>query len=332
MNGLFSARRSVNKTLCPRLWDEIFIDSKGDVFSCCHKKHRPAGNISKGHLRDICNGRVMRGLRKESLSGRLACYKGCTLLRKEKDIDGEAKGTQVDYRGLKRLKIAFGDACNIHCLMCRRTPGAALSLDFEALKEKIDLSPFESIELQGGEPLFIESARRFFDHASSLGKKVSFLTNGTLIDDVWARKIAAHSLFVNFSLNAASKTTHELVNRGSRWETVLANVAKVRAAREASGNPLMIIGHMTIVMENLEEIPLFITSCRGLGFDRINFGYDRRVPLYLKLHPFKAESLASRISEAMEGCAEQGRVDVFRLRLLGLYTDRASASGAEKKI
>jgi len=306
------------RTFCPRLWNEAFIDKEGHVFACCHKKPLPIGDIHREKLRDIYNNRIMQELRRQSLSGRLNCYRNCTLLRKEESSPAGNAGVQIDYLILKRLKIAFGDACNIHCIMCHRSMKDGSVLDFEKVKEQVDLTPFDNIEIQGGEPLFIRPARDFFDYASSLGKKVSFLTNGMLIDEGWAKKIALHSAFINFSLNAATSKTHEFINRGSRWELVLENIRKVRDARQELNTPLKIIGHMTIVPYNLEEVPLFIRTSGRLGFDAINFSYDMRVPLYLKCHPFKAKKVGLETRKAVECCGGISPVHIHRLKLLRL--------------
>ena len=304
-------------TFCPKLWHEIFISKEGGVFTCCHMKPRKIGNIYQEKLQDIYNNRTMQSLRQDSLAGNLGCYRSCTLLRKDKNRAIEAS-PQINYSDLKRLKISFADTCNINCIMCRGNHKDNTFLDFDTVKKQVDLSPFQSIEIQGGEPLFIEAARKFFDHASFMNKKTSFLTNGILINDEWAKKIALYSAFIHFSLNAATKETHESVNKGSIWELVLENIQRVQSARNALHSPVKIVGHMTIVMMNLEEIPLFIKIFRKLGFDSIEFGYNIQVPFYLRCHPFKARKLSLRIKEAILKSEDRLLINDYRLKLLGL--------------
>lgn len=304
-------------TFCPKLWNEIFINKDGGVFSCCHKKPRIIGSIYQEGLDVLCNNQVIQNLRRESLSGKLSCYGGCSLLPKDKSFSLKTS-SEIGYKDLRRLKISFGDMCNISCVMCHRSNTGTESLDFDKVKEQVDLSPFNSIEIQGGEPLFIEAARKFFDYASSMDKKVSFLTNGLLIDDEWSKKIASHSAFIYFSLNAATKETHESINRGSKWELVLENIQRVRRARSALNTPVKIMGHMTIIPRNLSEIALFIRMFQEFGFDSINFGYDIRVPLYLKLHSSKKKEVSLEVREALEKSRVLSLVDSYRLKLLGL--------------
>jgi MoaA/NifB/PqqE/SkfB family radical SAM enzyme len=306
-------------TFCPKLWDEVYIHDNGNVYTCCHEKPQALGNIYRDRMADLWNGELLQRLRQDSLRGRLGCYHDCTLLKKE-EITPEPKPLSVPYSELRRIKILFGEGCNISCIMCPQNHRSRVHLDEQKLIENLDLAPFERIELQGGEPLFIMAARRFFDHATSQGKKVSFLTNGIIINDEWAEKIARHSSFVYFSLNAATKETHELVNRGSKWERVLRNIQRVRAARDAHGTDLRIVGHMTIVPENVAEIPSFIRRYREFGFDAINFGFDEGVPAYLKsaLDPARRRQLAQEIQAALAQSGDGATVNSLRLQLLGL--------------
>jgi MoaA/NifB/PqqE/SkfB family radical SAM enzyme len=306
-------------TFCPRLWDEIYINEKGEVFSCCHAKPQVLGNINNGQLEEIINNEVIQRLRQEALDGMLGCYTACTLLDKPAIVPEERPLT-ITYGDLRRLKVMFGEGCNIGCVMCPQDHKNRQQVDYEKLVENVDLAPFESIELQGGEPLFIESARRFFDYAAAQGKKVSFLTNGILVSEPWAEKIALSSDFIYFSLNAGTKQTHERINKGSKWETVLRNVQRVKNAREKHQTEVRIIGHMTIVPENLQEIPLFIASFRDFGFDSVDFGYDWGVPRYLRLgiSPIKRWALKRQIKEAIARVDDPSRIYLNRLRQLHL--------------
>ncbi len=307
-------------TFCPRLWDEVYIDEKGDVYSCCHARPEVIGNIYQEKLQDLYNNSVIQRLRKQSLDGRLACYKTCRLLDKDA-IVREQKPLTIDYyRDLRRIKIMFGEGCNIRCVMCPQNHRSKVALDYDKLVEHLDIAPFEQIELQGGEPLFIESARRFFEYATAQGKKVSFLTNGIMVTDEWAEKIAVHSEFVYFSLNAATKETHELVNQGSKWDRVLRNIARVRAAREAAASDVRILGHMTIIPENWREIPLFIRNFEEFGFDAINFGYDWQMPAYLKAQMTapQREAFVQEIRQAIAEAGDTALVDLNRLKMLAL--------------
>jgi sulfatase maturation enzyme AslB (radical SAM superfamily) len=201
--------------------------------------------------------------------------------------------------------------------MCHQQHRQRAVLACDSLIANVDLSPFETVEIQGGEPLFIPEAAKYLDYVIALQKRVVILTNGTLIDEAWAEKLARQATVVRISLNAATKHTHELINRGSRWERVMRGIELLRIERDRQQTSLRIRGHMTVVRENLDEIPLFIRQFPAFGFDGINFGFDRSVPLFLRDNPSQKLRLASEIEEALGTCGSH-RVSTDRLKLLAL--------------
>lgn len=301
---------------CPFLWHEIFINEKGNVYNCCHYKPGKIGNIYQNRLEEIVNSSKAQEFRKQSLNGKLSCYKNCTLLAGNSYKSNDT--VLVDYSKLSRLKILFGEGCNISCVMCWQNHKSSKELDMQKMLKNLDLTPFEQIDLQGGEPLFLKSAREFFKYSSRLNKKVSFVTNGTIMNREWAELIAQNSFFINVSLNASTKEMHEKINRGSKWHLVLRNIQLLKQVRDELNTKLEIAGHMTVVWQNVKDIPGFIRQYREFGFDRINFGFDPRVPVYLHLHPKLKKTLKAEIAVEIEKQREKKGLDLSRLEKLGL--------------
>lgn len=311
---------SEKETYCPLLWNEVFIDSKGNVYSCCHKKPSVIGNIHEEKLEDIYNNQKIRQLRQKSLDGQLECYLQCTLIDKKKEEKRKVpKSKPFNYHtDLKKMKIEFGELCNINCVMCWQDHKSKTVLNYKKLIENVNLEPFDSIDIQGGEPLAIPNAKAFYEYVASQNKRPLFMTNGLLITDDWAEKIVLHSLFIYISLNAATPKTHEMVNKGSKWSVVMRNIQKLREARERHGTAFEIIGHMTIIAGNIHEIPLFIKNFREFGVDRIDFGYDSKVLGYLAGRPRLKVFLRRRIDKAFNMSGDSSSVDSKRLKMLGL--------------
>lgn len=194
-------------------------------------------------------------------------------------------------------------------------------LDPSVVIRNVDLTPFTIIMLRGGEPLVLRQCLEYMDYLEEVGKRYTILTNGILIDDERAYRLAEHAHSVVVSLNGATKNGHESVNRGSRFERVVENVQRMRRARDSLGSEMILTGHMTITTSNLHEVPLFLRLFREFGFDRVNFGYVKEtVPLYLATHLEFAEKLKKETSAAM-GEVNEGDVDALRLELLGLWHD-----------
>lgn len=311
-----SAKNS-GHTFCPKLWKEFFIVEDGVVFPCCERPQE-VGNLYHNTLTEICNSKSYQQMRKDSLNGKLKCYKNCRLLSKDEIKPDFTKKPKADYGQMKKLRMLFSEKCNLNCVMCHQNSNAKQVLSMDVMKKNIDLSPFESIDSQGGESLFIKEANQFFDHATSQGKKINLITNCTLVNDVWAEKIARHSEFVHISLNASNKKSHEAINRGSNWERVLENIQKIRKYKEELNSDVNIIGHMTILLRNMDELPDFIRNYKKFGFDTVNFGYTRSVQYYMKANPIKRATLKKRVAKAMKEIDYSKDIDTLRLELLGL--------------
>ncbi len=320
-NSKYNNQQKSNHTFCPKLWEEFFIVEDGTVFPCCERP-KVVGNIYHHTLTEICNSDSYQQMRKDSLAGKLKCYKNCRLLKKEQIKPDFNKKPKADYSQMKKLRMLFSEKCNLNCVMCHQNSNAQQVLSMEVMKKNIDLSPFKSIDSQGGESLFIKEANQFFDYATTQGKKINLITNCTLINDLWAEKIARHSEFVHISLNASKKETHENINRGSNWNQVLKNIQRIKKAKKRLHSNVNIIGHMTILLRNMEEIPDFIKNYKKFGFDTINFGYTRSVQFYLKGNPLKRALLRKKVEKALEKINHPEDIDTLRLELLGLVSSK----------
>jgi len=266
------------------------------------------------------------------MSGRLACHNRCNLFDKRATEPSGRERETIEYDQLRRLHVSFGEACNIRCVMCdhpQRHAKNPILLDPQVVIRNVDLSPFTTVMIQGGEPLFLSQSLDFMGYLERIGKRYTLLSNGLLINDQVALRLARHAKSVNVSLNGATKSGHESVNRGSRFERVIENIQRLRKAREALGTDMTIVGHMTITTSNVHEVPMFLQSFRSFGFDRVNFGYVKEtVPLYLSANPTLTAQLRDATSSAIGNTGQPG-VDTLRLEMLGLWNPREISAPAE---
>ncbi len=311
-------------TYCPDLWNGFALNRRGDVFNCCHLKPFRIGNIHDTELRKLVNTPEMREYRRKSLNGELECFHRCNLVQENVSPKDFNTKTEVEYDDLRRLHISFGEACNIRCVMCNhpeRHARESVILDSSVVEENIDITPFEDILIQGGEPLFIKSCLDYMAYLETMKKKYILLTNGLLIDKTMAHRLANNAKIVSISINAATKETHEAINVGSDFGRVLSNIEKLRRAREQADSSMILCGRMTLTVDNLDEIPMFLTQYRAMGFDVINFGYDRNtVPSYLDDNQGFKKTLRKKIMRSL-GNARIEEIDLKRLRQLDLMRD-----------
>jgi len=287
--------REVGSTFCPRLWTSAFIVDNGDVYACCHYQPFKLGNIHERTLEQIWNDRFAQDARSQSLNGDLGCYASCNLLDEtaRKARQNARHGLTTPYANLRRLKILFGELCNIACIMCWQDHKSRLQLSLDVIKQQVDFTHIEKIEFQGGEPLAIKECKNAYVWLTEdMGKKVNFLTNGTLISEAWAERICLGSDWLHISFNGARQQTVEQVNTGVKYQKVPQSVERLLTARRRHDSDTTFVGHFTIVPENIREIAKFPAFCADLGLDGVEYGYDRdTVPKWLRENPDEADAI-----------------------------------------
>jgi len=150
-----------------------------------------------------------------------------------------------------------------------------------------------------------------------MGKKVNFLTNGTLITDEWAKRIVNGSTWLYFSINGATKETFERVNRGGNLDQITRNLGRMLTARECYDSDIDLVGHYTIVEENIGEADKFPALAAKMGFDRVEFGFDMSaIPKWLLDNPDEKARLCESFGALMENSPVPIRS--HRLKYLGL--------------
>ena len=308
-------------TYCPLLWNSVTLDQLGNVFSCCHIKPGKLGNIYQSSHKDIINNAEIQKFRQDSLDGTLYCYQSCNLFDKAKYHSPNLLDTRVNISDITSIHIHFGKKCNIKCIMCnhpvifKQNP---IILDAQSLIDHIDFSFFNEIVIQGGEPLFIDECVKFIKYLSSMMKPFTLLTNGILIQGEIVDILAKNNNKVVISINGSKPETHELINKGSRFETLITNIKNLREKRTFYNSNLEIIGRMTINPETLHDIPNFLAVFQDLGFDKANFGYVKEtVPSYLEDNIDFTENLIQEIDTVLPTINENS-VDILRLKQLNL--------------
>jgi len=212
----------------------------------------------------------------------------------------------------------------VDCVMCPQDHAERIALPIDVLRTQIDWQDVDEIICEGGEPLAAPTVQALWTHLIGLGKQVNFVTNGLAITSRSAERIARHSAYVYLSFNAATASTYQRVVRGGSWDKLLRSVARLKEARAAAAAPLRIIGHFTIVEQNLREVAAFIELAADLGLDIVNFGYNRISHMgaciddVLRNDAGLRTTLARQIREVEARVGDRVIVDPSRLQYLGL--------------
>lgn len=252
-----------------------------------------------------------------SLNKCLHCFGNCNLSPAFQHNDSISNNL-LTIKHPKTVTILYGLICNLRCSMCPQDHQVNLTLASDILKKNISWSFVENIELQGGEVLAMKDAKEMYLwFTKQMNKKVNLITNGVLINDEWAEYLVHGSEKVRISLNAASKKTHELINKGSNFEKVINNIRKLISLKQQYNLDVKIQYKFTIVPENIYEIADAIEVAENLGCDKINYGYDSKVPSIIRTNNELRECLKHKINELI-GSNLNMEIERSRLNLLGL--------------
>ncbi len=181
-----------------------------------------------------------------------------------------------------KLTIETSAACNLRCVMCwnRMDPPARPPFLFPDAAKKIE--PFyakaHTIELHGnGEPLISPAFWEFVKKTKAGEQNVTVNTNFNLQNPALARELALSNLsMVNVSLDAATSSTYAKI-RGASFAQVLRNIKTFLAHRAAAGKSFpRIMINMTLMRENIGELPRFIRLAKTLGVNAVFFGHLNR--------------------------------------------------------
>ena len=277
--NLLTERMNTN---CPWLWDSVFIDYNGDVYTCCKYNPGVIGNINKQNLKDIWTKSIkLRLFRFMAANKSLHCFYSCNVFPNK--IKANCDRTPVVASYPKRVWLLHGQFCNLECIMCDQSHKSKQGLDNHTLKANIDWKRVDDIELQGGEVLAMGNAKELYLWLTQeMGKKVNLITNGVLISDEWAEHLVKGANWIQISVNAATKKTHELVNQNSNFGRVIENIKKMIRLKSQYGVDVEIIYKYTILSENMDEIGRAVEFADALGCDTIAFGYDVSLPALLE--------------------------------------------------
>ena len=224
---------------------------------------------------------------------------------------------RIDYP--RTLHILMGTFCPISCVMCPQDHSLKKVLNNNMLKKNIDWPRIDDIVMQGGEVLAISSAKEFYIWLTEkMQKKIKLVTNGLLINGEWGMRLVRGSEWIEVSVNAATRKTHESINRGSSFERVISNLKMLIDFKHSYNMKTDIRFHFTIVPEKTHEIAQAIKVAERLGCDLIAYSFDSpRVEIFLSQHKKIKKRITDEISKLTKG-ALNIKIQRNQLKQLGL--------------
>lgn len=210
------------------------------------------------------------------------------------------------------VHLEVAGACNLTCAHCFASPlprhREPLTLDeMSVLFAELSAIGSFRLGLTGGEPLLRRDLLEIIDSATAHGLHPCLTTNGLLLDERWAKELAARPLvWLNISLDGATARTNDPVRGAGTFDAV---VEKLRTL----GKNLRFTLAFTVMRHNTEDVEPFAQLARELGAHTVVFrplypvGAARHRP---ELMPQFAQYSRSLSSLASSGAAVRG-IDPF---------------------
>ena len=172
------------------------------------------------------------------------------------------------------LELEHTNRCNLRCRSCARFFFAG---QFEDMKPEIlekvkrEIVPLtRGVWLSGyGEPLMNRAFSGLLDYMLSLKKKVSFITNGTLLNDDMIERVFRGGCDVYLSIDGATNETMRYL-RGIDLDPLVKKMERLKDLREnapANGFHLFVI--LVLSRRNIEEIPDLIRILARCRVDQL---------------------------------------------------------------
>ncbi len=264
---------------------------------CASWLHKSSGNLAEQDYREVWNSAAADEIRQSVLDGsfrfcnKTACPHifGGTLPRKDDlmndpwwaDVITNKKG--IIDRFPQRINLAYDRQCNLACPSCRTsvvTTSEAEQITLDDMTKR-NLYPLlttaKEVYVTGsGDPFASKTFRKMLQWISREtcpDLKVRLMTNGMLFTEAeWARfpNLNGKIGLVKVSMDGASKATHELLRRGSCWETMMQNlpfIGRLLKKGEISAFELVFI----VQQENYREMGDFVDLAARVGANRVYF-------------------------------------------------------------
>lgn len=177
------------------------------------------------------------------------------------------------------VRITFDTAsvCNLRCVQCYRENPSIDFIERVSDPEIVDrilaaANSLSRLSLYGlGEPLLSEAFWKIVeaDHCKDI-PMIDINSNGTLLSKKNVdRLLRSHLTNYNLSLDGATSETFKRIRLGN-FDKIIAGVRRLTTRRRELGRfDFKIAIHMTVMMENIRELPAMVELAISLGVDSV---------------------------------------------------------------
>ncbi len=283
--------------ICEVPFQQLDILDTSAHLCCASWVKKSAGNLAKSHHDEVWNSEDAAAIRRSILDGsyrfcnKNACHNlhgGRLTPRDQLEKDPWWQRVITENTGInpsppKHLNLAYDRHCNLSCPSCRTD----IITSNDEVRSKLDemtqrsvfplLSTAEAVVITGsGDPLASRTFRKILAWISDdtcPNLTVILSTNGMLLTPKeWEKfpNLKGKVTCIRVSMDGAAKASHESLRRGSRWETMLENLAFIGTLlQKGEINEFMIA--FVVQDENFPEMGDFVDLGIQVGANAISF-------------------------------------------------------------
>ena len=175
------------------------------------------------------------------------------------------------------ITIDPGGTCNLKCVQCPREdpnrPYIDHPVDPLVVTQVEDALPYlQRLQILSlSEPLLSDTFWHFVEHPSA--KHLSNLdtsTNGTLLSPRNVERLLASSLrTLHISIDGATETTYKRIRGGNLAKIKNGITRLTRRRKEVGRSDIVFVVVMTLMKENIRELPLMMDLASEVGVERV---------------------------------------------------------------
>jgi MoaA/NifB/PqqE/SkfB family radical SAM enzyme len=305
------------KCLAP--WTNIDIGPTGTIKPCCKFNtdyYSVKHNVLTHSLTDYVTSDLINSIKDELTQDKFPA--GCERCRIDEESNIESK-RQLDYArwqehydnyypddGFITASIAFGNTCNLTCIMCSPKSSSKWRTEWQDLYnedipnirdaindtfvlEFLNLSPkLIHIDIPGGEPFLSQTdkqkqlLRHYVNTGQAPNMTLHYTTNVQLFPDeeFWELWTQFKEIDMQLSIDGLNKQ-FEYIRYPAKWDTLLEITTKYIKLEKSLSNLRLSVSH-TVSAYNIYYLDEFFNWCKRIGLPK---PYTGRVHTPVALRP-----------------------------------------------
>lgn len=167
------------------------------------------------------------------------------------------------------LIVSLTNKCNIRCIMCE-VWNDPWDISLKTVHDIKKILPYlQYVTWSGGEPFLSKYFKELFSHSKNIkGLEQTIVTNGLLIDDIWAKELADSNTKLIISIDGITKSIYEKIRIGSSFEK-LQYTLQLLNKYAGPESTLEIIMQMVVMEENYTELENIIDFLKKYNIKRL---------------------------------------------------------------